>query len=161
MGAPRVVIFQDGRVFTTTATDGYASTPASAHRHMHGQIPQQQLEELLARAATLPPTQESGVTATDEWPTVVQVGRQQWSVYRHSDGVYREFTMLVEEVVRDVATESWEPSAWLVMHDDPPWTAPPTCEVAVRTDDTPQQAVPVYPHVVDRYPLGPLDCTTI
>jgi len=148
---PTVVVYGDLRVFGLVS-DGSTTSWASGHVSLADVV------ALLRRAAMLPDTAPDGSAreAVDDFGTMLIAGGRRWRTYPPGLVAADPFVALLEEVdtvARRALTDPWTPAAWI---EQPERNGP--CVVVEQPDVEPWLAAPIYPHLTDRYPIGPASC---
>lgn len=146
---PTLVVYGDGTVYLETPR-----TEAQLPQFFTGVMPEASLQVLLRAAVAYEPTPRATDVPADMLPTVVIVGGLRWSRYvglDDSDPAFDALLQLVRSTALAAATTPWVPERWIVRdgHGDCTVTAVPA---ASDFDDA-----PVYPHALDRFPLGPVE----
>ena len=154
---PQIVIYRDGTVFAQIQEDRVADGRVPYHMAM-GRLSKSQLSILATDASALPSrTSVSG--PVDALADQLTFGGQTWEVptWETEDPTLEpllSFVGALRETVHSVAITECVPERWIVR----PY-GEPSCTVAAR----PMQPLDyyeaaVYPHLLDRFPIGPFDC---
>ena len=150
---PTLVIYGDLRAFGRI--DGSAGP-----RWASGRVDRADVVALLRTAAMLPDEAPDGAAreAGDDFGVELVAGDRRWRVYPPGLIDADPFVALLDDVWsagRPALVDPWVPSAWI---EQPEWNGP--CVVVAEPDVDPWLAAPIFPHLVDRYPLGPASCAT-
>lgn len=153
--APELVIYRDGSVYTETVDDTSAPANNATHRLRYGRMTEAQTERLIRDAEALPVTRPNpGVSANDVYPLRLTSGPQTWDI--EQPPTHQPFISYLEQLrsaVRTAATEEWRPSRWVQLVD-----GDNACVVTEQPGIEPWNNIPVYPHLLEDYPLGERDC---
>ncbi|MBI4936283.1 MAG: hypothetical protein HY828_20590 [Actinobacteria bacterium] len=119
-----------------------------------GSIDESVLQDLLRGADSLPAATPVGEAPSDGVPLVLVVGEHRWKL---NDQTVEPFATYLAEVRASVdagADRTWAPWRWVsrAYGDD-------TCRVTEQSGGNGSYEAPVYPHVVEQFPLGELDCS--
>jgi hypothetical protein len=147
---PSVVVYGDGTVYLETPRT--ATEPPTFRT---GLMSEASLQVLLRageqyRLAPMPTELPS-----EPIPTLLVIGDHRWSRYLDdgSDPAFDELLALVFSEASPATTATWTPERWIVRGDDG------KCTVTNSPAPSSGDDAPVYPHALDRFPLGPLaDC---
>lgn len=148
---PELVIYGDGTTFAELYAG--ASEGRAQFRLATGNVPSAALQDLLATANTLPSATPIGEAAVDAFPLVLIVGEHRWEINDLDVQPFASFLADLRATVDAAATEPWQPSRWI----DRPYESD-TCTVIDRPGDDSLYDAPVYPHLLDEYPLGATAC---
>ena len=146
-----LVIYGDGTTFGELY-EGIADGRAQ-FRLATGQVPSAALQEILDMASTLPDITPIGQMAVDDFPLVLVVGEHRWEINDLSSEPFASFVAHLRTTVDAAARDTWQPSRWI----DRPYGSN-TCSVIDRPGDNSLYDAPVYPHLLDDYPLGETAC---
>lgn len=149
---PELVIYDNGVVYAELfdhVQDGEAR-----YRRVTGQVDEDQLQWLLGQGAALPSTSPvGGPLPVDAFPLVVTVDRQTWELNELGVEPFAGFLHDVRSTVDTAATEEWIPTRWVVR----PYGAE-HCSAVDQPYELSAFDAPVYPHLLDQYPLGEFSC---
>jgi hypothetical protein len=148
---PELVIYGDGRVFAELSEG--VNNGAAQFKLVEGLLSEDQLQHLLHAASLLPLSPTQGQLPVDAYPTLFVVIGTSWEVVDSAAEPFELFLDELHKVIRSKATSAWVPTRWIVRTPD---TGDCTSTVVPATKD--YFDAPVYPHLIDRYPLGTFDC---
>ncbi len=148
---PELIVYGDGSVyaeFPDGVKDGVAQ-----YRLVQGHLGEAVLQRLLSGAEGLPSDSPVGVGVIDNPARPMIVGTHTWEI---NDRSIEPFATYLNELLSAVvagASEPWRPSRWI----DRPYPGS-TCSVVEKSAVETWYNAPVYPHLLDQYPLGQFDC---
>ena len=149
---PWLVVYADGSFYRERqigVADGVAELET-----VTGQLDDAGFESITEAADALPDSRSVGPDqqATDGVPLMLFAGDATWTLHTLDDP-YWAFIREVEEVLDGYENRAWTPTAWIehARGDD-------TCVVSAVQIQPDSAGAPIYPHVVDEYPLGPIGC---
>lgn len=149
---PELVVYGDGTTFAELyegVSDGRAQ-----FRLATGLVPSEALQDLLDTANTLPPATPIGEPAVDAFPLLLVVGGHRWEINDQNAEPFASFLAELRTAVDAGATNHWQPTRWI----ERPYGAN-TCTVIDQPGIDPLYDAPVYPHLLDKYPLGDTACS--
>jgi len=135
---PELIVYGDGSVYVSSSSGTRA-----------GHLTESQLQELLRAGEAVPADAPVGDAAVDAVPLLVVSGTHFWEINDVGVQPLRAYVDDVRSTVAAAAKEPWTPARWIAR----PYGGP--CEVAAGKPDLPTYYVaPVFPHLLDQYPLG-------
>ncbi len=146
---PEVVVYGDGTAYAELL-DGVTHGVVTAHL-VTGHMSEDQIQQLLGAADKLPSTSPIGVAAVDQDPLLLVSGAHRWEVNDRAVEPFATYVASVRASVRQLAHQEWIPTRWIVrpfegLH----------CAVVAQNQTPGLYNAPVYPHMLDHYPVG--DC---
>ena len=148
---PELIVYGNGRVYTEYF-EGVTNGRPTFH-FAKGQLSDEQIQVLLRAGDTLPAEAPDVQLPVDTFGTVLVTGTHSWTINDETIEPFAGYFEELRSVVRSSATTAWVPERWIVRR------FPATeCTVAVRPLDEPNYDAPVFPHVLDQYPLGGTPC---
>lgn len=152
VNGPEVIVYGDGTAIALIR----AVENGSVHRRwVRAGLTEDDLQSLLRAAAELPADPPTVDLAVDDIPTLLVVGARSWDTSPAQYASNDPFRLLIVQLQATIGAnivDDWTPTAWI----ERPFGA--TCTVTATLDIEPWYAAPVYPHLVDEYPLGPVSC---
>ena len=149
VSGPEGVVYGDGTV-DAVLFDSVVDGVVKAHLAT-GHMSEDQIKQLLGAANKLPTTSAVGLEPADQPPLLLVSDTLRWEINDHAAEPFATYLASVRASVRDVAKQEWIPPRWIVrpfegLH----------CSVVAQNQVLGLYNAPVYPHVLDRYPIG--DC---
>ncbi len=135
---PELIVYGDGTA--------YLSSPTGTRT---GHLNESQLQELLRAGEAVPPDAPVGDAAVDAVPLLVVSGTHFWEINDLGVQPLMGYVDDVRSTVAAAAKEPWTPSRWILR----PFGGPCTL-VGVEPAGPDYFDAPVYPHLLDQYPLG-------
>ena len=149
---PLLVVYADGSFYWERQV-GVAGGAAELET-LTGQLDDAGFASITEAANALPGSRSVGPDqqATDGVPVLLVAGDATWTLHELQDP-YRAFIDDVGEILDDVEHQPWTPTAWIehAPGDD-------TCVVSAVQTQPSSAGAPIYPHVVDEFPPGPIAC---
>ncbi len=150
---PSLVAYRNGSAFAEvdeTIVDGVAE-----RRPIEALLDTAQIDAIRQAAYALPDDTEIGVDQrpSDGIPRMLIVDDQTWLIHDFSAEPFRSFIESVTEAVEATEVDQWTPRRW-VNRD----RSTGQCSVAQAPSGPSYDNAPVYPHLLDQYPLGDFDC---
>ena len=136
--APQLIVYGDGSVYAETANG-----------LMTGSLTESQVQRLLRDGAAVPSDAPVGTVAVDASPLLVISGTHFWEIGDLRVQPLMGYVEEIHSVVSAAATQRWTPTRWILRPYDGPCTV-----VADEPDSPDYYDAPVYPHLLDEYPLG-------
>ena len=149
---PRLVIYGDGSAFAEVDGDGVRNG-ATVFRPIESRVSEAEIQSLLLAASQLPDVATAGVAPEDGLPLLLAVNGQSWEILDFDVEPFNGYVDSVTAVVTASEVGMWTPPAWI--QRIPP---APDCESVVEPEGAPYYSAPVYPHLVNTYPLGRFEC---
>lgn len=149
---PELIIYGDG----TTYAEFYDGADSDGHaqfRLVTGHVDDATLHDLVTTAGALPSVTPVGEAPVDGFPLLLVVGEHRWYINDLAAEPFASFLAELRATVDSDATEEWHPTRWI----DRPYGIN-TCTVIDQPGDDPLYDAPVYPHLIDEYPLGETPC---
>jgi len=140
---PELIVYGDGTVYTS-----------SSEGTRTGRLTEAQLQRLLGDGEAMPVDAPVGTPTADAVPLLVVSGTHFWEIGDLSVQPLRGYVDGIRATVAAATTEPWTPSRWIVR----PFGGP-CAVVAVEPAEPDYYDAPVYPHLLDQYPLG--DCPAV
>ena len=152
---PLLVAYRDGSAFAEvdeTVVDGVAE-----RRPIEALLDPAQIDSIRQAADALPDDAEIGLDqrAEDAIPRMLIVDDQTWLIHDLSAEPFRSFMESVTEAVE--ATESTNGLPSVGSNRD---RSTGQCSVTQAPSGPSYYNAPVYPHLLDQYPLGDFDCSS-
>ena len=152
---PLLVAYRDGSAFAEvdeTVIDGVAE-----RRPIEALLDPAQIDSIRQAADALPDDTEIGLDqrAEDAIPRMLIVDDQTWLIHDLSAEPFRSFMESVTEAVEATEVDQWTPQRW-VERD----RSTGQCSVTQAPSGPSYDNAPVYPHLLDQYPLGDFDCSS-
>lgn len=144
--APTVVIYGDGSAHGRVLDDR-----TGERRYVRASFDDDLVRDLVAASADLPQEASNELCEIDEVATRLLVDGRSWDAcgFLQMD----EFDSFVQAVLNEwssIEKAPWVPAAWIDRSSG--------CTVIDDLTGGSLEVVPLYPHLVDDLPLGPIDC---
>lgn len=148
---PELIVYGDGSVYAELP-DGVKNQSATL-RLVTGHLDETEVQRFLLRADSLPTDAPVGQAVADAIARPLIIGTHQWEINDESIEPFGTYLRDLQSAVEKVATTEWSPARWI----DRPYPSS-TCSVVERSTTEPWYNAPVYPHLLDHYPLGQFTC---
>ncbi len=148
---PELVVYGDGSVYAELPDS--VKNGVAQFRLLQGHLDEAMIQRLLSRAEELPSDSPVGVAVTDNPARPMIVGTHTWEINDRSIEPFATYLNELQSAVAAGASEPWRPARWI----DRPYPGF-TCSVVEQSEVEPWYNAPVYPHLLDQYPLGQFDC---
>jgi hypothetical protein len=148
---PEIILYGDGSLYAELF-DGVRAGQASWSL-LQAKLSSEQVQALLLPGEGLPVDPPMPPLAADGLPLQIVSAAHRWDVNDPEAEPFVGYLTKVRNMVRSYATEKWVPERWLVRV-----YPSPTCTVANAPSSEPSYSAPVYPRLLDRFPLGTVDC---
>jgi hypothetical protein len=148
---PEIVVYGDGAVFANLSDGAINQQPT--YSLIEARMSEQQMQDLLAAGNALPVSSTQNSLPVDTFPTVLVAGSHRWEINDPTVEPYAAYLTELRAITRSLATSLWQPSRWIVR---PSGAA--HCNVVAEESGDQSYEAPVYPHLLDTYPIGEFDC---
>ncbi len=148
---PELIVYGDGSVYAELPAGVKNQSPT--FRLVTGHMDETDVQRFLLRAESLPTASPVGQGVPDAIARPLIIGTHRWEINDESMEPFGTYLRDLRSAVEKVATAEWHPARWI----DRPYPSS-TCSVVEQSATEPWYNAPVYPHVVDRYPIGQFTC---
>jgi len=134
---PELIVYGDGSVYSSSSGT------------RTGHVTESQLQALLRAGEAMPADAPVGDPAVDAVPLLVVSGTHFWEINDLRVQPLMGYVGDIRSTAAVAATAAWAPARWIVR----PFGGP--CTVVAEKPDLPgYYMAPVFPHLLDQYPLG-------
>ena len=148
---PEIVVYGDGRLYAELF-DGFRLGTATWSR-VQAKLSPSQMQALLLPGEDLPVDPPMDPLAVDLFPILIVSASHRWEVNDPEAEPFVTYLTSIRSIVRSFATEAWVPERWVVRV-----FPSPTCTVTNAPSTDSLYDAPVYPGMLDRFPLGTVEC---
>ncbi len=148
---PEIVLYGDGSLYAELF-DGVRDNQAVRSR-VQAKLSESQVQTLLRPGEEVPVDPTMNTMAVDTFPILVVSASHRWEVNDPQAEPFVTYLTNLRNMVRSYANEGWVPERWVVRV-----YPSPTCTVTDAPSTDSSYDAPVYPGLLDQFPIGNVDC---
>ena len=151
VSGPEIVVYGDGGLFAELF-DGVKDNHAVWSR-VQAHLSEDQLQTLLRPGEQLPADPPQNTIAVDTFPILLVSAAHRWEINDPQAPPFGSYLTNLRNTVRSYVTQVWTPQRWVVRE-----YPSPTCTVTDAPSSESTYDAPVYPGLIDQFPLGTVEC---
>ena len=151
VSGPEIVVYGDGSLYAELF-DGVKDNQPVWSR-VRARLSEDQLQTLLQPGEDLPADPPQNTIAVDTFPILLVSASHRWEVNDPDAEPFAGYLTSLRNLVRSYATDEWSPERWVVR-----LYPSPTCTVTDTPSTESSYDAPVYPGLLDQFPIGTVAC---